>query len=66
MLRAELTVAPPADPPRLYGSGMILVNPPFTLEAELSILLPELARIMGGLESGRGAGLRIEWIRGED
>lgn len=62
MLRAELTVAAPASPPRLYGSGMILTNPPFTLEGELRIVLPALARVLGG---GAG-GWRVDWIRGED
>ena len=60
MLRAELTVLPPAAG-RLYGSGLILVNPPFTLAAELNLILPALANV---LEQGRG-GARVEWIRGE-
>ena len=62
MLRAELTIDRPTTPPKLYGSGMILVNPPFTLENELNIVLPVLAKVLA--ESGRG-GHRIEWIRGE-
>ena len=40
---------------------MIVVNPPFVLEAELKLLLPALARALG---DGRG-NHRIEWIRGE-
>ena len=36
MLRVELIVAPLADPTRLNGCGLILVNPPWTLESELS------------------------------
>jgi 23S rRNA (adenine2030-N6)-methyltransferase len=60
MLRAELTVLPPTAG-RLYGSGLILVNPPFTLEAELNVILPGLAKL---LQQGRG-GSRVEWIRGE-
>jgi len=60
MLRAELTVAAPLAG-TLYGTGMILVNPPFTLEAELNVVLPALAKV---LAEGRG-GHRLEWIRGE-
>ena len=45
MLRAELTVMP-AVAGRLHGSGLIVVNPPFTLEAELNIILPALARVL--------------------
>ena len=47
MLRAELTVAPLSDPTRLNGCGLILVNPPWTLDGELAILLPALAKILG-------------------
>ena len=55
-------VAAPAHPVRLFGTGMILVNPPFTLEAELRVLLPALAPILA--DNGRG-GWRMDWIRGE-
>jgi 23S rRNA (adenine2030-N6)-methyltransferase len=60
MLRAELLIGP-AIAGSLYGSGLILVNPPFTLEAELKLILPALA---AALAQGRG-GQRIEWIHGE-
>ena len=60
MLRAELTVAP-AVAGTLYGSGLIVVNPPYTLEGELRIVLPALAEV---LQQGK-AGHRLEWIRGE-
>jgi 23S rRNA (adenine2030-N6)-methyltransferase len=60
MLRAELTVSP-AVAGNLYGTGMIVVNPPYTLEGELNVVLPVLAKV---LEQGRG-GHRVEWIRGE-
>lgn len=43
MLRTEVSIRPASNPPRLHGSGMILVNPPYTLEGELRILLPALA-----------------------
>jgi len=60
MLRAELTVAP-AVAGTLYGTGMIVVNPPFTLVDELNVVLPTLAKV---LEQGK-TGHRVEWIRGE-
>jgi 23S rRNA (adenine2030-N6)-methyltransferase len=62
MLRAELTVAPPDEVSRLIGSGLILVNPPWTLEAELKVLLPALAGILG--RDGKG-GFRLDWLAGE-
>lgn len=41
---------------------MIVVNPPFTLEAELKVLLPELAGLLA--EGGKGR-VRMEWVAGE-
>jgi 23S rRNA (adenine2030-N6)-methyltransferase len=41
---------------------MILVNPPWTLESELSVLLPALAGILG--RDGKGA-FRLDWLTRE-
>jgi 23S rRNA (adenine2030-N6)-methyltransferase len=41
---------------------MIVVNPPYVLEAELKLLLPALAAVLA--DEGRG-GWRLDWIRGE-
>ena len=60
MLRLELLVERPLAG-RLYGSGMIVVNPPFVLEDELRSILPALVRALGR----DGASHRLEWIRGE-
>jgi 23S rRNA (adenine2030-N6)-methyltransferase len=62
MLRAELTIDTATTPPKLFGAGMIIVNPPFVLEEELRLLLPALARVLAEQDRGRA---RIEWIRGE-
>jgi 23S rRNA (adenine2030-N6)-methyltransferase len=62
LLRAELTIRKPSMPPRLYGSGMIVVNPPFTLADELNVLLPALTEVLA--DAGRGGWTR-EWIRSE-
>jgi 23S rRNA (adenine2030-N6)-methyltransferase len=51
-LRIELLLRNPAgSPPRLNGCAMIVVNPPFELERQLTVILPELAARLGG-ESG--------------
>jgi 23S rRNA (adenine2030-N6)-methyltransferase len=62
LLRAELTVSSLADPSRLNGSGLIVVNPPWTLEKELTVLLPALA---GMLRRDSKSGFRLDWLAGE-
>lgn len=61
MLRSELIVTPLSNPERLNGSGLILVNPPWTLESELAVLLPALAAILGRDK----ANVRLDWLAGE-
>jgi 23S rRNA (adenine2030-N6)-methyltransferase len=63
ILRAELTVSPVSDPTRLNGSGLILVNPPWTLEAELAVLLPVLSRLLE--RQPNGGGYTLDWLSGE-
>ena len=58
VLRAEILVAPLSDPSRLNGAGMVIVNPPWTLENELCVLLPALASILGE-SSGK---FRLDWL----
>ena len=62
ILRAEVSIAPPGDPSRLSGCGLIVVNPPWRLEQELQIILPELASILSGADRG---GFRIDRLSGE-
>ena len=62
LLRAELMVSPLSDPSRLNGSGLILVNPPWTLESDLQALLPALLAVLG--REGRGRST-LDWLSGE-
>jgi 23S rRNA (adenine2030-N6)-methyltransferase len=62
ILRAEMTVGTAGDADRLTGSGLIAVNPPWTLEGELKTLLPALAAC---LAQGQG-GYRLDWIAREN
>jgi 23S rRNA (adenine2030-N6)-methyltransferase len=62
MLRTELTVSSLADPSRLNGSGLIVVNPPWTLEKELAVLLPALAEM---LRRDSKDSYRLDWLAGE-
>jgi 23S rRNA (adenine2030-N6)-methyltransferase len=61
LLRIELMVAPPAAVGPLVGCGLIAVNPPWTLAAELAHLLPELAAILAGPAGGH----RLDWLARE-
>jgi 23S rRNA (adenine2030-N6)-methyltransferase len=58
VLRAELTLAR-TDSERLGGSGLIVVNPPWRLEQELSVLMPALAQALG---AGPVGTQRLDWL----
>lgn len=62
ILKLELTIRQPSEPPRLHGTGMIVVNPPFVLEEEMRTVLPLLAEILS--EEGRGR-WSLDWVTGE-
>jgi 23S rRNA (adenine2030-N6)-methyltransferase len=62
ILRSELIVSPLRDPGRLNGSGVIVVNPPWTLEADLSAMLPGLAAVLGKARPGTWT---LDWLAGE-
>jgi len=62
ILRAELIVSPLRDPRPLNGSGLIVVNPPWTLEGELKVLLPALLRVLAKAGEGRFA---LDWLSPE-
>ena len=58
-LRAEVLVRPAMDDGGLAGSGVVVVNPPWTLHDELQILLPTLAQI---LQTTQGGGSTLRWL----
>ncbi|MCM2400120.1 23S rRNA (adenine(2030)-N(6))-methyltransferase RlmJ [Rhizobium sp. S153] len=63
MLCAELSVRSDRETTGLSGSGLIIVNPPYTLKDELHAALPELKRL---LAQDRFASQRCFWLRGEE
>lgn len=62
MLCAELLVRSDRETTGLTGSGLVVVNPPYTLKDELHALLPELKAL---LAQDRFASQRCFWLRGE-
>ena len=60
LLRSELTLGPPPVQDGLLGSGLIVVNPPFTLEAELQHLMPALGAVLSPQ-----AAHRLDWLAPE-
>ncbi|OLP58520.1 23S rRNA (adenine(2030)-N(6))-methyltransferase RlmJ [Xaviernesmea oryzae] len=63
MLCVELSVRSDRETTGLSGSGVILVNPPFTLKDELAVLLPVLKE---RLRQDRFASARTFWLRDEN
>ena len=60
LLRSEIALGPPQADSGLIGSGLIVVNPPYTLERELTTLQPGLARMFS-----TAAVSRLDWLARE-
>lgn len=58
LLRSELRVAD-ENSGGMYGSGMLVLNPPWQLDRQLESLLPALAQGLG-LSAGAAT---LEWLR---
>jgi len=59
ILRAELTLGPVRAATRLAGTGLVVINPPWTLEADLGVLLPALAQVLSRERPGT---FRVDWL----
>src|SRR5262245_46632846 len=62
VLRAELILAELRGAERLAGCGVIVVNPPWTLERELGAFLPSLVTLLARDDK---ASCRLDWLAGE-
>ncbi|HEY7248598.1 MAG TPA: 23S rRNA (adenine(2030)-N(6))-methyltransferase RlmJ [Xanthobacteraceae bacterium] len=62
ILRAEICLPVSENPERLRSCGLIIVNPPWTLESELKLLLPQLLAALAQSDAGRW---RLDWLAGE-
>ena len=55
VIAAELLLREPADPARLNGCGVLVINPPYRFEAEAAPILAALRDRLGTREPGEGA-----------
>ncbi len=62
ILDIRFDIRPPSPESRLDGTGMIIVNPPFRLEAELRTLLPALKVVLAESPQAKWT---VEWLAGE-
>jgi 23S rRNA (adenine2030-N6)-methyltransferase len=60
ILRSELTMGPLRVEAGLVGSGLVVVNPPYTLERDLRIFMPPLCRLLSPQ-----AAARTDWLAPE-
>ncbi len=58
----ELMVREPRDPRQLNGSGLVILNPPYELDAALAVLMPVLVNRLAIEGSGRWS---HEWLTGK-
>ena len=62
ILSVEMALRQPVPDGDLVATGLIILNPPWTLDEELRQLVPALARC---LALGPGGGALVEWLAGE-
>ena len=60
VLRVEIMLQRPCDPDRLNGCGVVVVNPPYTLEGQLAAVLPQLGRRLAS--AGTRSNYRLDCI----
>lgn len=62
MLRVELILPTPGTDTGLRGTGLIVVNPPWTLHDDLKLLLPVFAEVMS---RGSAGAMTLDWLTGK-
>jgi 23S rRNA (adenine2030-N6)-methyltransferase len=62
ILVVELSRESSHTPRAMYGTGMVIINPPYLLEQSLSELLPWLWKLLSAQAEGQW---RVEWLVGE-
>ena len=62
ILDVAFSVRAPSHEPRLDGCGLVVVNPPYTFEQEMRLVLPMLKSV---LADDFGAGWTLDWLAPE-
>lgn len=62
LLRIEHCISADTSGFGMTGSGMLVINPPYTLAKDFTLLLPELNQL---LAQDASAHFTVEWLRGE-
>ncbi|WP_192256390.1 23S rRNA (adenine(2030)-N(6))-methyltransferase RlmJ [Mesorhizobium silamurunense] len=62
LLDIGFDIRPASSEPSLDGSGLVVVNPPFTLESELRAMLPALHRVLVVEQPSRWT---LDWLASE-
>jgi len=62
LLDIGFEIRPASSAPSLDGSGLVVVNPPYTLEGELRVLLPALHKALAVEQPSRWT---LDWLAGE-
>jgi 23S rRNA (adenine2030-N6)-methyltransferase len=62
ILDIAFDIRPVSNEPSLDGSGLVVVNPPYTLEGELGVVLPALHKLLAVGPSR----WTLDWLAGEN
>lgn len=62
ILRAELALTEVGEGVGMYGSGMLIINPPWQLDQQLQALLPQLLPCLAPADSAATGSTRVEWL----
>ncbi|MDX8454439.1 23S rRNA (adenine(2030)-N(6))-methyltransferase RlmJ [Mesorhizobium sp. VK9D] len=62
LLDIAFEIRPTSGEPSFDGSGLVVVNPPYTLEGELQLMLPALHKVLAVRQPSRWM---LDWLAGE-
>ncbi|WP_088328469.1 23S rRNA (adenine(2030)-N(6))-methyltransferase RlmJ [Lacimicrobium sp. SS2-24] len=63
VLDIQLSVLPQDEELGMYGSGMLIINPPWQFDQQVASLLPELTQALG---QGGAGDFKVSWLAQQD